>query len=80
MINSSGVPYNVGKNFRLMLLLPDEFHKRTDFDWTVFEMIISISAPNSFNNNLFSSRYFWKADVVCPIVFNKETFGKGIFM
>ena len=33
MINSTGFPYNCGNKFQLMLLLSDEFNKRTDFLW-----------------------------------------------
>ena len=53
MINSSGFLYNGGNKFQLILILPDEFNKRTDFYGTVFEIIMNISSPNSCRS-LFS--------------------------
>ena len=52
--------------------------KELIFDWTVFEVVINISSPNSCSN-LFSSLLFWKGNVVCSVVFRKGTFDKGTF-
>ena len=64
IVNNSGFLYCGGNKFQLMLILPDEFNKRTEFDWTVFEIFIKISSPNSCSN-LFSELWFWNVELVC---------------
>ena len=56
MINSSGFLYNRSKKFQLMVILPDEYNKMTDFCLNI-EIIINISSLNSCSN-LFSSLQF----------------------
>ena len=61
-----------------MLTIPDELIKSLIVDWTVFEIIINISSPNSCSN-LFSKMQFWNVDVVCPVVCWEAYFWEGEF-
>ena len=78
MINNSGFLYNGGNKFQLMLIFQDEYNKRTDIWFNIiWNNCLNISSPNSCSD-LFSSLQFWKSDVACPVVFDKD-FWKGDF-